>query len=120
MSMNDLCIRTMEKKQFIEAQGYTYECKWGCDFKRELEKDLVMKQYIQSLDIVTPLEPRDAFFGGRTEGFQLYEEASDTKTINYYDVTSLYPWVNKIGKIPLGHPKVITENFQDVLLRGLC
>ena len=35
-----------------------------------------MKQYIQALDFVTPLEPRDAFYGGRTEAFTLYEEAT--------------------------------------------
>jgi hypothetical protein len=26
-------------------------------------------------------------------------------------VTSFYPFVNKAEKIPLGHPKIITENF---------
>ena len=98
--MSYLYVRTMEKKQFIEAQGYTYECKWECDFKRELEKDPDMKQYIQSLGIVTPLEPR--------------EEAYDNKQIKYCNVTSLYPWLNKMGKIPLGHPTVITENFKDI------
>ena len=36
------------------------------------------------------------------------------RTIDYYDVTSLYPWVNNTGKIPLGHSDIITENF-DIL-----
>lgn len=67
-----------------------------------------MKQYIHSLDFVGPLNPRDAFFGGRTESFKLYEKASETKKIKYFDVTSLYPWVNKTGKIPLGHPEIFT------------
>lgn len=61
-----------------------------------------------------PLEPRDAFYGGRTEAFKLYKESSDTKSINYYDVTSLYPWVNKTGKVPMGHPDIITDNFKDL------
>ncbi|XP_053390895.1 uncharacterized protein LOC128553745 [Mercenaria mercenaria] len=112
--MGDLYIRTMEKKQYIEANGYKYVCKWEWDFKQELENNPTMKQYIQSLEIVTPLEPRDAFFGGRTEAFKLYEEGTETSQIKYYDVTSLYPWVNKMGKIPIGHPEVITENFKDI------
>jgi hypothetical protein len=29
----------------------------------------------------------------------------------YYDATSLYPTVMKYGKFPLGHPQIITENF---------
>ncbi len=35
-------------------------------------------------------------------------------SIDYYDVTSLYPWVNKTGKVPLGHPSIITESFVDI------
>ena len=31
-----------------------------------------------------------------------------------YDVTSLYPFVNKTGKIPLGHPEIITEKFDSI------
>jgi hypothetical protein len=73
-----------------------------------------MKAFIDSLDIVSPLEPRDAFFGGRREVYTLYKEASSDEEINYYDVTSLYPWVNKTQKIPIGHPKIITENFSSV------
>ena len=30
------------------------------------------------------------------------------------DVCSLYPWVNKVGKYPVGHPEIITENFKDI------
>ena len=112
--MHDLYARTMEKKQFIEAQGYTYVCKWECDFKREMENDPDMKHYVDSLAIISPLEPREAIFGGRTEAFKLYEEATDDKHIKYYNVTSLYPWVNKTGKVPMGHPQIITDNFKDV------
>ncbi|XP_052762307.1 uncharacterized protein LOC128204947 [Mya arenaria] len=104
----------MAKKDFIESEGYSYESKWECDFKNDMEINLDMKQYIHNLEYVGPLEPRDAFFGGRTEGFKLYEEASSEQEINYYDVTSLYPYVNKTGKIPLGHPEIVTENFEDI------
>ena len=38
-------------------------------------------------------------------------EAKGNEAINYYDVTSLYPYINKTGKAVLGHPTVITENF---------
>ncbi len=61
-----------------------------------------------------PLEPRGAFYGGSTEAYNLYKEASVDEDIDYYDVTSLYPWVNKTGKIPLGHPEIITESFRDL------
>jgi len=34
--------------------------------------------------------------------------------IKYYDVTSLYPYINKVGKVPLGHPQMITEKFRSI------
>lgn len=34
--------------------------------------------------------------------------------IDYYDVTSLNPWVNKTGKIPICYRTIITEYFNDV------
>jgi hypothetical protein len=69
---------------------------------------------LDQLDVVAPLEPRDAFFGGCTEAFTLFKEVSKDESIDYYDVTSLYPWVNKTGKIPLGHPTIVTEDFDDI------
>lgn len=83
-NMGELYASTMEKMRIIKENGYTYICIWECDFKQELATNLAMKQYIQGLEIVSPLEPRDAFFGGRTEGFKLYEEASETRRIKYY------------------------------------
>ena len=78
-----------DKQYYLEAQGYTYICMWECDFKRQLAKNAGMKTYINALEIAQPLEPRDAFYGERTEAFTLYDEASKSKAIKYYDITSL-------------------------------
>lgn len=67
--------------------------------------------FIENLEMISPLEPRDAFYGGRTEAFKLHAEADENTDIKYFDVTSLYPFVNKTGKIPFGRPKIVTENF---------
>ena len=32
----------------------------------------------------------------------------------YYDFTSLYPWCNKTTRAAVGHPQIITENFDDI------
>jgi len=34
--------------------------------------------------------------------------------ISYVDVCSLYPYVNKYGLYPVGHPKILTENFKPI------
>ena len=57
--------------------------------------------------MVPPLDPRDAFFLGQTEVCALFKEAENGESIKY-DVTSLYPFINKTGTIPLGHPIIIT------------
>ncbi|WAR21316.1 hypothetical protein MAR_015290 [Mya arenaria] len=59
-SMGDLYERTMAKKDFIESEGYSYESKWECDFKNDMEINLDMKQYIHNLEYVGPLEPSGA------------------------------------------------------------
>lgn len=56
-----------------------------------------------------PLEPRDAFFGGRTGAVSLHAEAGEGEEIRYCDITSLYPWVNKNCQYPIGHPTIITQ-----------
>ncbi|XP_071176481.1 uncharacterized protein [Mytilus edulis] len=112
--MADLYHQTMEKKIHIEKQGYTYRCIWECEFDKNICENESIKRFIDSIDITTPLEPRDAFAGGRTEAFKLYHESSDGEHIKYYDVTSLYPYINKTDKAVLGHPSVVTETFDDL------
>ncbi|CAG2245162.1 unnamed protein product [Mytilus edulis] len=114
MTMADLHQRTLEKKNYLENQGYKYISKWECEFDKEIIENIDIKTFVDSVNYVTPLEPRNAFSGGRTEAFKLYHEAKDGEQIKYYDVTSLYPFINKTGKVVLGHPTIITENFDDI------
>ena len=46
--------------------------------------------------------------------FTLFKEAVNGESIKYYDVTSLYPFINKTGTNPLGHPIIITEHVKDI------
>lgn len=61
-----------------------------------------------------------AFYGGRTNAVKLYhkikrmESGEPLEKINYVDICSLYPYVNKYGKYPVGHPEIITEGFRPV------
>jgi len=84
---SDLCVEN--KKEILEYK------KWERTFDKKR--------------IIGKLSPRKAFFGGRTEGFNLYHECSDDEKILYFDYTSLYPTVNKYGWYPIGHSKVYKE-----------
>ena len=67
-----------------------------------------VSQFLRSFDLVAPLEPREAFFGGRTGAMALHAVAGEGEEIRYVDITSLYPWVNKNCPYPIGHPQIIT------------
>ena len=114
ITMGDLYQRTIEKRKFIESLGFTYVEMWETDFDKEVKNDAEMKSFVDQLELVSPLQPRDAFFGGRTEAFELHAEAKGDTKIKYYDVTSLYPYINKVGKIPLVHPHILTDNFSSI------
>ena len=46
--------------------------------------------------------------------FTLFKEVENGESIKYYDVTSLYPFINKTGTIPLGCPIIITEHVKNI------
>lgn len=114
LTMGELYQETMDKQQYLQNNGYTYVCEWEKNFDQKVTEDTELREIIATLNLQTPLVPRDAFFGGRTEAFQLFAEADENTSIQYYDVTSLYPFINKTGKIPIGHPDIITENFKSI------
>lgn len=83
-----------------------------CEFNARLHSDPEFAAFINNVEIKDRLLPRNALFGGRTEVFQLFHECQADEQIRYVDFTSLYPWAQKYGTFPLGHPsKIQTENF---------
>ena len=66
-----------------------------------------MADYVAFLHLQPPLQPREAFFGGRTDVVQLNRTTAQREEIPYYDYTSLYPWVNKNARYPVGHTELI-------------
>ena len=81
--------------------GYHVAEKWECEFREEKKTDAALKAFLDDLDMVRPLDPQDAFYGGRTGAVSLYAKAEEGETIKYCDVTSLYPWVNKYKEYPV-------------------
>ncbi|KAJ8933580.1 hypothetical protein NQ318_015967 [Aromia moschata] len=90
---------TVLKTQRLNAFGYTVIEMWECDFRKMLKNNDEIRKYTENHPLVatTPLNPRDAFYG----------VLKMAKKIKYVDVCSLYPYVNKYGKYPVGHPEVL-------------
>ena len=68
-----------------------------------------IRTFVEDLQFIKPLNPRDAFCGGRTNAVKLYHHVTPSQKIHYIDVTSLYPWVNKTCVYPKGHPRFISQ-----------
>ena len=106
---------TLKKEEILRQRGCEVKIMWECDWDEEVKTNPELHQFVDALQIVDPLQPRDAFFGGRTNAVKLHHVADPDEEIEYIDVTSLYPWVNKTQEYPIGHPQVIVNpDDQDI------
>lgn len=91
---------------------------WECDFTKSFE----IKKYkkIWKREVVMPLNPRDAFYGGRTNATKLLYTCRKSNKIRYIDVCSLYPTVQFYDYYPVGHPnKIFNPDYYDRNWYGL-
>ena len=98
---------TKKKTDVLRKAGYTVKEEWECNFKRKLAVDPELQDMVKNLTWMAPLNPKEAFFGGRTGSSCCYIKAENGEIIDYVDYTSLYPWVNKYGTYPPGHPLIM-------------
>jgi hypothetical protein len=100
---------TIKKEEALRSQGFQVISIWECEWDKEVKENEDLKSFLEDFEIVEPLKPREAFYGGRTNAVKLHHVAQGNEKIKYIDVTSLYPWVNKNGKYPVGHPEIIVN-----------
>jgi hypothetical protein len=72
---------------------------WECDYKKLPERNIHLEH-----EVITPLNPRDAFYGGRTNATKLIYKCRKPQKIRHIDVCSLYPTVMFYDSFPVGHP----------------
>ncbi|XP_033106710.1 probable DNA polymerase [Anneissia japonica] len=106
-------IKTNKKSSFLKQQfpDFEYVEMWEHDWVK-IKAALTPEEKCQLFNVpyIRPiLNPRDAFFGGRTNATCLYYQVKQDEEIHYVDFTSLYPYVNKYGTYPIGHPEIIAN-----------
>jgi len=79
-----------------------------------LKKDNNMRNFVESLDLKERLDPREYFYGGRTNATKLQYEVKKGEKIHYVDFTSLYPFVNKYAQYPIKQPTIVTNEFKRI------
>ena len=107
-SLQDVYETAQQKIQWLQRQRYTVVQIWECEWNRLKDTSLDIRTFVAQLQFIEPLNPRDAFCGGRTNAVKLYHHVTPSQKIHYIDVTSLYPWVNKTCVYPKGHPRIIS------------
>lgn len=108
-SVNEVFEATERKRAQLRQVGYTVVEMWECDFKKAMKTDPDLIAFLKEFELVEPLNPRKAFFGGRTGATTLHFVAGPDEEIKYVDVTSLYPFVNKNRVYPVGQPEIFTN-----------
>ena len=106
---------TLRKTELLKEAEYNVIEQWECDFKRMLKHVDGLQERVDAMSWVTPLNPREAFFGGRTGLAKCHYQTGENEEIHYKDVTSLYPYINKYGTYPIGHPTILVNPMnQDI------
>ena len=79
--MQQLCEETLKKIRFLRGEGFHVVEMWECELAKELEHNENMKRYFEEHELVDPLQPRDAFYGGRTNAAKLLYECQEGEEI---------------------------------------
>lgn len=101
--MGNLQRETTYRDSEIQKKGYNLVTVKSCELPKELETWMET----DPREFVGPLDPRDAFFGGRTNITKLTYDFKPGEYGKYVDFVSLYPTVQYSKKYPVGHPEKI-------------
>ena len=80
-TMQQLHEDTLEKICYLKGEGFHVVEMWECDLMKEIERDEDMKRYFEEHELVDPLQPRDAFYGGRTNAAKLLHVCKEDEEI---------------------------------------
>ena len=100
--MGTLNDQTIEKRENIKSAGYKHVSVYECQLNNDKEFQNFAKNF--NKEIVEPLNPMDAFYGGRTNATKLLYDFKENECGRYVDFCSLYPTVQYYKKYPIGHP----------------
>ena len=104
--MEEVYDATCAKTALLRSMGFTVVEMWECFWDDLSKHDPRLIQFLHTLEIVEPLDPRHAFYGGRTGATCLYDKTDEAQgeKVHYIDVTSEYLCY---GTYPVGHPQIL-------------
>ena len=109
--MLDVYEKTQQKMKLLHMLGYNVIEMWECEWTRLKQTSPDFQTYVDSLQFVDPLNPRDAFCGGHTNAIKLYHRVTPGQKIHYIDYTFCTPGSTK----PASTPKVIPSSSRNLV-----
>ena len=113
-SMGQLHQETLNKLESLKNLGFEVKVIWEHEYDQLMKTNPEFKKAALECNLNEPLQPRDAFFGGRTNSVRLFYVCKEGEKIKYVDVTSLYPFIQKYRRFPTGQPVIIREDFETI------
>ena len=116
--MGTLNDQTIKKRESIKNAGYNPVSTYECQTAKHKDFQKFAKNFTQ--EVVEPLNPRDTFYGGRTNATKLLYNFKDNECGCYIDFCSLYPTVQYYQIYTIGHPtKIFNPEKYDKSWYGL-
>ena len=102
-------IETIKKQEQLQDLGFEVHLIWSCDYLRE--RRMLGDDVPLPMEKCDPINIRDSYFGSRTNAIVLHSEFPQNSKGAYLDFCSLYPYVLKYERYPIGHPIRVTNDF---------
>ena len=83
ITMEDLRMKTKIKTEMLRSKGHTVIEMWECEFMELMKADPALQQFYSQYEPYLPINPRDAFFGGRTNAVQLFCEHPNIRYVDF-------------------------------------
>ncbi|XP_055357093.1 uncharacterized protein LOC129602151 [Paramacrobiotus metropolitanus] len=110
-TMENLHAATVQREIALEQMGYSVIKIWESEYDQKLAEDEDFRETLKDIHVHAPLQPRDALYGGRTNGTRLHYKCEPGEQIRFADVISEYPFVNSRKRYPVGPHVRITADF---------
>ena len=88
-TMEDAYNKTQQKMRQLHTKGYNVKEMWECEWTHLKQTHRDIRAYVDSLQVVEPLNPRNPFCGKRTNAIKLYQHVTPGQKIHYIDFTFL-------------------------------
>jgi G:T-mismatch repair DNA endonuclease (very short patch repair protein) len=130
-TFEDLYHQTCLRTELLRSHGYQvvekWECDWTYDKGHKEEVKTFFEQYGDEIEELKPLDPRDAYKGGKSEVYKfrvdseicMVDFVSQYPTVMLGTSTDPYTQENISWELPVGHPIIIHNPVQYELVSGV-